>query len=451
MLDRSIKPVPTGKIKFMQPKIEIASLSNSLKIYLCRKLTLPIIQLNVLIPSGSIFNPGKKEGLSQLTSRLLDEGAGNLTGFEISDRLELLGSILNINSNKEYTNISLMCLKEKFVASLDILAKLILSPNFEDENFARQKLKLITQNIQLNDDPSYVASNVFNQNIFKNTPYQFPSSGMNSSIETLSNKDVQKFFTQRYLPNGSFFILVGNFKTDETIKIINNYFGDWKYKDYQEIKSEVQNSESKILIVDKPNAAQSELRIGHFSKGRNSDDFYSRTILNSILGGQFSSRINLNLREDKGYTYGAHSNYNYNSIGSTFSISTSVKTENSGDSIKEILSELNLIKQTVFDSEIEFAKSFLIRRHPALFETYTQIASNITLLPIFNLPLNYFEDYIEKIEHVTKEDVLIAARENIILNELLVVIVGDKEKIRNQLNQINNYKVEYVIEAEEEK
>ena len=158
MLDRSIKPLPNGKINFTQPKIEVYSLKNSINLYFTKKDTLPIIQLNFLIPSGSIYNPENMEGLSQLTSLLLDEGAGNLTSFEISDKLELYGSILNISSNKEYTNISLLSLKERFVESLDILAKIVLSPNFSKEDFERQKLKLVTQNIQLNDDPSFVAS-----------------------------------------------------------------------------------------------------------------------------------------------------------------------------------------------------------------------------------------------------------------------------------------------------
>lgn len=442
MFDRSIKPLSTGKINFTQPKIEIYNLSNTLKLYYCKKNTLPIIQLNFLIPSGSIYNPENKEGLSQLTSLLLDEGAGNLTSFEISDKLELLGSILNIRSDKEYTNISLLCLKEKFIDSLEILSKILLFPNFTVEDFERQKLKLFAKNIQLNDDPSFLASNMFNKIIYKNSPFQFPATGLNSSIENLSNQDVKNFFETHYLPNGSFVVLVGNIESREAIDLLNNYFSNWEIKTNSKPDLHISRTNKKIVIVDKPNAAQSEIRVGHFSKGRNSDDFFARTILNSILGGQFSSRINLNLREDKGYTYGAHTRYNYNSVGSTFSVSTSVKTENTGDTIKEILFELASIQNSISNEELEFSKSYLIKRHPSLFETYTQIASNIAILPIFNLPVNYFQDFIDKIKNVTENEVLNAAKENIILDELLIVIAGNKESIEKQLTKFDSFDIE---------
>ncbi|MBK7105782.1 MAG: insulinase family protein [Ignavibacteriae bacterium] len=442
MLDRSIKPTPTGKLKFLTPKIENFTLDNSVKVFFNKKDTLPIIQMNLIIPSGSIFNPIGKEGLSYLTSMLLDEGADNLSGFEISDKLELMGTILNINSNKEFTTISLLCLIEKFEESLEILSKIILQPNFDDEDFDRQKLKLITKNIQLEDDPSYVASNVFNKNIFRNTNYQFPSSGINSSIEKITNLDVKDYFSQRYLPNGSFIIVVGNLEKNIAQNILNKYFENWKSKENKNQTEDKISSKKKMLVVNKPNAVQSELRIGHFSKGRNSNDFYARSILNSILGGQFSSRINLNLREDKGYTYGAHSSYNYNSIGSTFTVATSVKSENTGDAIKEILFELNEIKNTIHQHEIDFAKSYLVRRFPSMFETYSQIASNISLLPLFNLPNNYFETYIQKLDDVNKADVLNAAKENIDFEKLLIVVVGDEKLIRNQLSQFEEFEIE---------
>ncbi|MCB9247128.1 MAG: insulinase family protein [Ignavibacteriales bacterium] len=147
MLDRSIKPSPTGRIKFIQPKIETFVLDNSLAVYFNKKETLPIIQINILIPSGSIYDPKGKEGLSKLTSTLLEEGADGLSGFEISDKLELLGSILNITSNKEFTTISLLSLAENFEKSLQLISKIILKPTFADEDFERQKLKLITKKI----------------------------------------------------------------------------------------------------------------------------------------------------------------------------------------------------------------------------------------------------------------------------------------------------------------
>jgi len=197
-----------------------------------------------------------------------------------------------------------------------------------------------------------------------------------------------------------------------------------------------------IMIINKSNAAQSEIRIGHLSKSRKSNDFYSRSILNSILGGQFSSRINLNLREDKGFTYGAHSNYSYNSYCSSFSASTSVKTEYTGDTIKEILYELEKIKSTITRDELEFSKSFLLRRYPSLFETYSQVITNLSLLPIYDLDRKYFNNYMTNISNVKLNEVVEAAKENIKLDNLAVTIVGDKNKIMDQLHNFNSFPIQ---------
>ncbi|MCB9247127.1 MAG: insulinase family protein [Ignavibacteriales bacterium] len=295
--------------------------------------------------------------------------------------------------------------------------------------------------MQLVDDPSYVASNEFNKIIFLNSPYQSSSTGVNDAIEKLTNSDIKDFFINRYLPNGSFIILVGNLKQKDSIKILNNYFKDWQLKESKNFTVNITKTKKKIILIDKPTAAQSELRIGHFSTGRNSKDFYAKTILNSILGGQFSSRINLNLREDKGFTYGAHSNFNYNAAGGSFVVSTSIKTENTAEAIKEILFELDNIKDSVTQEELDFAKSYLIRRYPSLFETYTQMASNISLLPIFNLPVNYFENYITEINKVTIDEVANAGKHNINFEELITVIVGNKKLVKEQLTKFDSFNI----------
>jgi len=437
MLDRSIKPSPIGRIKFDLPKMNSFSIANFLNVYHVNKNTLPIVQINLIIPAGSIYDPEGKQGISTLTSMLIDEGAGDLSGLEISDRIEGLGSILNINSNKEFTTISLLTLKENLEKSLEIFSLILISPTFEDSEFTRESARLQTQIMQLNDDPSYLASREFQKVIYDKTAYKFPASGTLNSIKNLSLTDVRDFYNKKYSPNGSFLIIVGEIEENESRQLLNKYFENWPNKIITEKKDNtVAKSKKEIVIVDKQDAAQSEIKLGHYSKGRNSEDFYSRTVLNSILGGQFSSRINLNLREDKGFTYGAHSNYSYNRIGSTFTVSTSVKSEHTSNALKEIIFELNSIKTTVTDEELAFAKSYLIRRFPSLFETYSQVATNLSLIPIFNLNKNYFKDYVNKIENVSLTDIHRAADENILLDNLVVVIAGNRSIIEDDLNKL---------------
>jgi zinc protease len=439
MLDRTIKPTPTGKIDFNLPQINSFTLSNSLRVYHVLKNTLPIVQINLIIPAGSIYNTENKFGLSSLTSMLIDEGAGNLSGLEISDKIEILGSILNISSSKEFTTISLLTLKENFKKSLEIFSLIIQSPNFNESDFNRESQRLRTHILQLNDDPSYLASTKFQRIIYNKTPYKYPSSGTSDTISELSNDNVKNFYKETYAPNGSFLVVVGDITNEEIANSLNNYLINWKDQGVRPlIKTSVKPAKKQIVLINKSDAAQSEIRVGHSSRGRKSEDFYSRTILNSILGGQFSSRINLNLREDKGFTYGAHSSYSYNNLGSLFSVSTSVKTENTTDAIKEILFELENIKTTIKDDEVNFSKSYLVRRYPSLFETYSQLATNISLIPIFNLNEEYFANYISKIEGVTKQKVTQAATKNLLEENLVIVVVGNEKIIGNDLTKFAN-------------
>lgn len=439
MLDRTIKPTPTGKIDFNLPQINTVTLSNSLKVYHVLKNTLPIVQIDLLIPAGSIYSTKNKFGISALTSMLIDEGAGNLSGLEISDKIETLGSILNVTSTKEFTTISLLTLKENFEKSLEIFSLIIQSPRFNEPDFNREYQRLKTHILQLEDDPSYLASTEFQKVIYDGTPYEYPSNGIIDTIKNLSNDYVKEFYKETYSPKDSFIVVVGDISTEEVTNSLNNYFNNWNNKGSKSlIKTDAKPTINQIVLINKPDVTQSEIRVGHSSKGRCSEDFYSRTILNSILGGQFSSRINLNLREDKGFTYGAHSNYSYNKLGSMFSVSTSVKTENTTEAIKEILFELENIKTTIKDEEVNFSKSYLIRRYPSLFETYSQVAANISLLQIFNLNDEYFTNYISKMEEVTTQDVIEAANTNILSDNLIIVVVGNEKIIGNNLTKLAN-------------
>jgi len=440
--DRKIKPRPNGTIDFKLPKINSFALNNGLKVYYVHKNTLPITQMNLIIHSGSRYDLTNEYGLAQLTSMLIDEGAGNLSGLEIDNQIEMLGSVLSIDSSKEYSSISLLSLNENISKSLELFSLVLQSPSFNEVDFQREKEKLITHIIQQKDNPSYLANIEFKEYIFNNTPYQFPNSGYAETVKNLTNNSVKQFYRNNFIPSNSSLIIVSGSKENEVYSLSQKYFGDWKNSNVVEpLNVNFNKFEKKIILIDKPGASQSELKIGHISKSRKATDFFATSVMNSILGGQFSSRINLNLREDKGYTYGAHSSFNYNGVGGYFAVSSSVKTENTGESIKEILFELENIKTTITEKELEFSKSFLIRRYPALFETYSQLASNLSLIPIFDLSKNYFDNYITNISKVTIEEVKKAAVENILLDNLAIVIVGDKTKVLNQLTEFSSFEI----------
>jgi len=439
-LDRKIKPQPNGKINFNIPTIETFQLKNGLNIFFVQRNTLPIVQMNLIVHSGSRFDLANKKGLSKLTSMLIDEGAGSLTGLEIDNQIESLGSVLNTDSSMEHSSISLMTLKSNIKKSLDIFSLILKEPTFSEEDFTREKEKLQTSILQLNDDASYLASTNFTNILFDSTPYQFPGAGLKETVTEITNNDINNFYKNNFSPKNSSLVIVGDLAEDELHKLTSKYFSDWNNSEKSEkLKLNFEKTKNQIILIDKPDAPQSELRIGHISKSRKSKDYFATNILNSILGGQFSSRINLNLREDKGYTYGAHSNFNYNYFGGSFSVSTSVKSENTGDAIKEILFELTNIRKSISQEELDFSKSYLTRRYPSMFETYSQLASNASLLPIYDLEQDYFQNYANNIAKCNLDDVMEAAKENIRLDELIMVVVGDRKKIKDQMKGFDSF------------
>ena len=435
--DRSKKPKDTAEINFKLPGIEKFSIKNGLKVIFVEKNNLPIINLNLVINAGSKFDPTDEQGAAYLTAMAIDEGAGNLSALELDNEIESLGSVLGVSVDHDTFNISLLTLKENFARSLELMSDIAIRPNFDDRDFIREKQKLLTKLRQVKDEPSYIASTVFEKIIFGNLPYSTPIMGTAETVQSISNSGIKRFYSERFSALDSTMIVVGNLNRQELENNLNNYFDKWDGERVIDTHpGNIDRGKTKYILINKADAPQTEIRIGHLSTGRNTRDYYSKIIMNTILGGQFSSRINLNLREDKGYTYGASSSFIFNRFSGYFKISTAVQSQVTGAAIKEILNELNRIREGIKNSEIDFAKSFLIKRYPALFETYSQVSKNLITSVLYSLPDDYFNTYIEKIRSCTKEEITEAAEKNIHPEELVVIAVGDKNVIGPQLGEL---------------
>ncbi len=438
-IDRALKPNPTDDILFSLPEINEFELENGLKVLFVKKDNLPIIQANLISDCGSKYDSKDKKGLANLFSMVLDEGAGDLTALELSDEFDLLGTSFNISCSGDTINLTLQTLTEHFEKALQLFSTVILTPHLDKKDFEREKRKVETKILQIQDEPDEIASSIFDMLVLgKDNPYAYQSLGYDKTISNISIEDLKTFYSNYFIPNNSALIVVGNISLTELKNKLHKNLAPWKKKESStiEIKSNTKQK-SHIYIFDKKDSVQSEIRIGHISSKRNNKDYFSKHILNTILGGQFSSRINLNLREDKGYTYGAFSRFNYFKDDAYFFISTSVGHENTANAVKEILNELHKIIKGVTQEELDFAKSSIIRKFPSNFETYSQVAANLTGRVIFSLPDDYLNTYIENIKNIGLEGVNKTALENIFHEELVIVIVGDKNKIINSLKELN--------------
>ncbi len=448
-VNRKEKPLPSGEIEFTLPEIKEFATSNNLKVFHVKKDKLPLVQFLLLTNAGSIYDPEEKRGLAGLTAMMLDEGAGEMDALQLSEEIDMLGSHLSVRIDEDNIFISLQTLKENVDKSFNILSKIITEPNLDEIDFKREQRKAITRIIQRKDNPDDVADSIFDYNLYgKDNPYAHLYTGNQNSVNSISVDDVRNYYKNFFIPDNSVLIVVGDISHDELKNVLDKYLINWK-SGTSELKDipEPRRKGSKIIVCHKENAMQSEIRVGHLSSKRHEGNFFAKHLLNTILGGQFSSRINLNLREDKGYTYGAFSRFNYFKHQAHFYVSTSVSTENTGNAIEQILAELKRIREGVTKEELEFAKYSIIRKFPANFETYSQIATNLSGRAIFSLPSDYFNTYIDNINNVTAEEVNQAAINEILTEEALITVVGDKKKISEQLMKFPN---SVIVEVDEE-
>ena len=444
MIDRNTKPEAKTEIKFNLPKPNEFLLENGLRVIFIHKDKLPLVKLNLMFNAGSKYDPENKKGLSYLTSLVMDEGADGMNALQLSDEFDMLGSSFNVSTDNDLINLSLQTLSENFDKSLELFSKVLLKPSFNDDDFNREKKKLITRIMQSKDEPEYLADQIFDRVILgKSNNYSFPVSGYEETVESITVNEVKAYYEKFFSPSNSSLIVVGDLDQDELAKLLNKYFSNWKNttNDFLFLVSSVQPSK-KIYLYHKDDSVQTEIRVGHITPQRNQKDFFQRYLLNTILGGQFTSRINLNLRERNGYTYGATSRFQYFKDTAFFEVSTSVGIENTANSLKEILFELENIQTGVTDKELDFAKSSVTKKFPLNFETYRQITSGVAGKILYNLPDNYFDTYIQNVNSVTKSEVDQAAKDFIMNDKLTIVLVGDKNLLLQKLGELS---IEIVI------
>lgn len=431
---RARKPQPEKDYKFSVPEIQRYRLGNGLEISLVERHNLPLVRVNLMAGCGSSLDPLNKKGLANLFSMSIDEGAGEYNALELSSEFDLLGSDFNIHSTNDSLYFLSRTLKENTEKTLYLMSAVVLNPLFNEEDFQKQKSKVLTRLTQTKDDPDEISANAFEYLIFnRKHPYAFPVLGLENDIRSVSVDDIKKFYAEHLVPRNSHLIFSGDITMDEVINLSSKYFSNWHNRPAQKITPPAaEENHPGIYFIDKPGSMQSEIKTGHLTARRDKQNYFPRLLLNMALGGQFSSRINLNLREDKGYTYGAFSGFSFFKHSGYFYVSTSVGIENTFNSLSELRKELVEIRNGITSEELNFAKISLIRKFPSNFETNGQIASSISRMILYDLPDDHFNKYIQHIQEVSGEQVNKAAEEYIFPDRMITLIVGNKKDILSQ-------------------
>jgi len=441
MFDRSVQPTP-GKLPGLAlPTIQNFNLSNGLSVKLVEHHELPIVNLRLVIKSGAYQEPEGKSGTADFTADMLDEGTTTKNAFEIADAKDFIGAQLRTGSGWDGSFVSVTTLKKHLEATVDIFADVSLNPTFPVDDMEKIRERRLATILQRKDQPRALATLAFGKIVFGDShPYGTPTTGTEGSIKSLTQKDLKDFYSAHYTANNATLIVVGDVTISEILTLLESKFGKWSNGSVVESKWYPVNdiSESKFYIVDKPEAAQSYIYFGHNSIARDDEDYIPARVLNQVLGAQFSSRLNRNLREDKGYTYGAGSSFSARASGGTFTARASVKTSVTDSSVIQFLWELRRIRETqVTEEELQRAKNGLVLSLPSSFETPSQIGRILGNLILNELPDDYYSNFSEKVGAVTREDVMNTAKKLIDTDHMAYVISGDVSKIKKSLEMLN--------------
>ena len=437
-VDRSRLPAPGPPLSFNFPEMRRATLGNGLRICTIEHHEVPLITCFVLMPIGSSQDPQHQPGLAAITGDLLDEGSGDLDALAVHEALGRIGAHLDTEIGADATLLELTTLEQYAPRALELLASMVRNPRLDQRDFDRVRELRLNRLVQLRDLPPAVADRIFTHHLYRDHPYGHLPIGAEGSLQALLLKDVVAFHRRVYTPAYATVIVVGDASHDRLAALVADAFGDWTTPATTQAPLldvaalDVPPLEAgRVVLVHRTGAAQSELRIGHVGLPRTTPDYHALLVMNMILGGQFVSRINMNLREEKGFTYGARTSFEFRKGPGPFVFQASVQSDVTADAVKEALSEIEGIrgKRLVTAAELELGRAALTRGYPRNFETSEQLGRAAVQLALYDLPDNYFTTFVPKVLAVSEADVTRVAHDHIDPARLLTVIVGDREKV----------------------
>lgn len=440
--DRSKPPAlgPAPSLKL--PAIQKQKLSNGLPVWIVEHHEVPLAQINLIVRSGSAADPIGKYGVGSLAAAMLDEGAGTRSALELADALEFLGANLSTSSSFDYSAIRMSVPVSKLGDALPLMSDVALRPTFPAGDLDRLKKERLTALLQARDNPAALAQLAFPRVVFGPTHrYGTSANGLPPAIEAFTVDDLQSFYRAHYRPDNATLLIVGDTTPAAAMPMLEKAFGSWKSDRMAPLVAEVpiapQLKSRQIFVVDKPEAAQSQIRIGWVGVARSTPDYAALEVLNTIFGGSFTSRLNQNLREKHGYSYGASSAFDTRLSAGPFVAAAGVQTDKTGPALGEFFNELDAIGALVPEEELNKAKNYVALGFPGEFETTGDMARKLEELVVYNLPDDTFTKFVSAVTSVTAADLQKLAARYIQPDRMAVVIVGDRKAIEGPIRELN--------------
>jgi zinc protease len=428
-------PAPLASKPLNIPKPYETTLANGLQVVIVEDARLPLVSYRLAFRTGSANDPVELPGLSSLMADLLNEGTETRSSKQIADEVARLGATLTAGVNSDYTTVAASALSMYGDQILDLMADIALHPSYPEAELVlsreNRKQGLIAQRAQ----PSFLAGERLSRILFGQHPYG-TISATPESLDAITREKLLSFHRAMFIPNNAVLVVAGNVKRDDVLKRANELFGKWAKGQAVagNFPAPPARSARAIYLVDRPGSEQSNIVIANASINRNSPDYFPMLLMHTVLGANASSRLFMNLREDKGYTYGAYSSLDTRRSLGTFRSTAEVRTPVTGASLKEFFYELERIRtEPVSDKEIMDAKSYLTGVFPIRIETQEGLIDQVVQMKMYGLPADYLQTYRERVSAVTAAEIQRVANQNITPDKVAIVIVGDAAAIASQI------------------
>jgi zinc protease len=430
------RPLPARDSKF--PPYELQTLPNGLQVVAVLHHEQPVVSMRLLIRAGAAADPREKLGAARLAASLLDQGTTTKSAEELADAIDFIGGVMGAGAGTDLTQAHMVVMKDSFETGMRMLSDIVRNPAFARQEIDRQRQQMLS-GLQVSvQDPEYVANSVFDRLVYGFHPYGLPDTGTVDTIAAISREDLVAFHSRYFAPNNAILAIVGDVTAEEAFTMTRKIFGDWEKRELPTLRYiEPPDPTRRVIIVNKPDAVQTEVRVGHLGVPRSHPDYMAINLAIRILGGEGSNRLHQVLRTERGLTYGAQANMDALKVSGDFEAETNTRSEATGEVLRLIVDEFwRLQRERVGERELADAKAYMTGSFPLTIETPDSIAMQVVNVVFYGLPLEQLQTFRDRVNAVTVDDIQRVAREFLRPDRLSVVLVGNAAAFASQLRGV---------------
>jgi zinc protease len=427
------RPLPAREVNF--PPYELKTLKNGLQVVVVQHHEQPVVTLRLLVRAGAAQDPDGKQGLAVLTAALLDQGAGTRSAAAIADAIDTIGGGLTTGAGSDLSVADVLVMKDSLAFGFDLLSDVVRRPAFDQAELDRQRQQALS-GLKVNyEDPDYVASLVFDRLVYGFHPYGLPNTGTPESLARLNVDDLRGFHKTWFVPNNAILGIVGDVSSAEALAAAEKAFADWQSADLPKSDHAAPPTPTRrVVVINKPDAVQTEVRVGHIALPRTHPDFLAFDLALKILGGEGANRLHQVLRSDRGLTYGASADVSALRESGDFVADTDTRSDATGEVLRLIVDEVaRLQREPVSMRELRSAQDYLAGKFPLTIETPGAIATQVLDVLFYGLPKGEIETYRDRVNAITPSDIQRVARQYLHPDRLSVVLVGNAAAFTGQL------------------